>query len=80
MNIKVRVVGPHPLHSTLGRRLVQILSTLLIRPGQILESVVRSLFTMKACDCKWLFELPAWNNVRKKYTFTDKLLRLNITS
>ena len=29
--------------------------------GQILESVARSLFTMKACDCKWLliFELPA---------------------
>ena len=30
-----------------------ILSTLLIRPGQILESVARSLFTMNACDCKW---------------------------
>ena len=25
----------------------------LIRPGQILESVARSLFTMKACDCQW---------------------------
>ena len=30
-----------------------ILSTLFIRPGQILESVARSLFTVKACDCKW---------------------------
>ena len=30
-------------------------------------------------QCLLIFELPAWNNVRKKYTFTNQLLRLNIT-
>ena len=36
--------------------------------------ISRTEFTYdEACDCKWLliFELPASNSVRKKYTFTN---------
>ena len=56
----------------------KILCTLFIRPEEILEFV----YDERARDCKCLliFELPASNNIRKKYTFTNKLLRLSITT
>ena len=50
--------------------------------GNTLISRTEFVYDERARDCKCLlrFELPAENNVCKKYTFTNSLLRLNIKS
>ena len=54
---------------------MQILSTLLFYQARGNTRISRTEFVYdeiaRDCKCLLIFELPALNNVRKKYTFTN---------